>query len=119
MDKSLTEKDAASKYFDIKNAARIRREQAAKDYNYDPDQADPNEKDPNKRALNVYYKLTDMAYLNNVFNPGLYSELRESYESGLAEKRPEQLQYIYRNTNRRPVSDVILSVLLKHNIFCF
>ena len=109
--RTVTEGQAVDIYYKIKDEARISRERAAEQYNYEPDQADPNEKDPNKRALNKYYKLMDAAQQDDIFDIGLYSEWREKYESGLAANYPEQLQYIYRNTNRRPIPQTILDIL--------
>jgi hypothetical protein len=108
----VTENQAIDMYFKIKDAARNKREQTEKIYGYEYAERDPDEPDLNKKKLEGYYDLTKLASINGVFNAGLYSELREIYEDpGSGILTEEQLKYIYRNTNRRPVSDVIMGIL--------
>jgi len=105
-----------SMYFDAREDRARAREYAAEQYEMEDYDINPGE-DPNKLALKGYYDLYDEATVSAgeegvpVYSSRKYKSLRSGYMRNLAIVAPEQLKYIYRNTNTRKIPTEILDIL--------
>ncbi len=106
--RTIKRSQVAGLYYSATDESRNSKDQAARDFNVTFDEPDPNEKDVNKRSLNGYFALFDEAVVEGNFLFEKFDSLRAAYERGL---EPEQLQYVYRNTNRRDIPRGILNNL--------
>ena len=99
-------REAVQRYFTAQGRSSNRREQAFKDF--DTEFKDPEDiEDADSRALAKYNMLFEKAKdVNGLFSPDELERLR----AGFLSAHPGQRDFIIRNTNRRPVPDLIFNL---------
>ena len=102
----ITRSDAQRSYFDNEQRARIKLEQSAVSNGQEFEAREA--RNENEAALQEYHGLSEKAIVNNNFVSERYSRLREELESGFTE---EQLEYVRRNTNRKPLPEGVADIL--------
>ena len=108
--------ELVSMYFNARDERRQAKDYAAEEYGMEDYELNPR-KDPNKLALQAYYDLYEASKVRAgeegvpIYSSQEYAIRKDGYLRNLAINAPEQLQYVFRNTNTRKIPTGILNIL--------